>query len=132
MYDEKIIEKLGDTFWFCTVSSNLSVSNELLAKNPLNPNFYRYANGLIQVPINMVTEIQQVFIRDPDDKVKVEPWKGNHVIYTISDFTEEQADRESPKYIEVANQVVHGGLSVCKFCGEYESGLDDNPCKGPK
>lgn len=43
-----------------------------------------------------------------------------HVLYKPSDFS---YDDES----YLSDIVINGGLSVCKHCGAYESGLDEYP-----
>lgn len=50
---------------------------------------------------------------------------NGHILYKPSDFTPE----ESLDVVGIA--VIDGGLSVCKVCHEYESGLNGK-CKGKK
>ncbi|MCY7948007.1 hypothetical protein [Bacillus atrophaeus] len=46
---------------------------------------------------------------------------NGHVLYTKNDFKHLEWD----KWDKTAEMVVEGGLNVCKICGEFEAGLDE-------
>lgn len=49
--------------------------------------------------------------------------KNGHIYFKATDFDGWTFEQKSVNYVLIDN-VVNGGLAICKICGEYEAGLD--------